>query len=90
MENPKDETLFRIIKIICEHIIPINKAIYKKHMELLAVIQPASRETVVDAMLKFSIINEEKISAQLEGKKGSLVHGGWSRNGTHFVTLIDY
>ena len=90
MENPKDKTLFRVIKIICDHNMLFNKVRHKRHMELLAEIQPASHEKIVDKMLQLSIIIEQKRSAELKGKKGIFRHDGWNRRGTHFVALMAF
>ena len=59
-------------------------------MEFLADIQIASHGSVVVTMLELSIMIEEKISAYMKGKKGSLMHDGWIRHGTNFVALISY
>ena len=55
-ENPKDKTLFRAIKLICEHIMPTSKIRGKRLMDLLGDIEPPSCHTVVVAILELSIV----------------------------------
>ena len=87
-ENPKEKILFHIIKLICEYNTHLNKVRDKKHTELLVDIQSTSSETVVATMIELSIIIEENISIEMKGKKGSITHDRWIRNGPHFVALM--
>lgn len=86
--NPKDRCLFRVIKLICDHNIPITKVRDKSFMDLLGDIEPTSYETVVATMLELAIIIEEKIAREIKGRKGSILHDGWSRYGVHYVALM--
>ena len=88
IENPKDKNLFRMIKLICEHNMSIIKIRDKRHVELLRDIEPVSHETVFSEILELSITIEEKISSEMKGRKGSILHDGWSRCGTHFFYLM--
>ncbi len=39
-------------------------------------------------MLELSLIVEEKIAAEIKGKKGIIMHDGWSKYSRHYFCLI--
>ncbi len=43
--------------------------------------------TFVDTLLELSFIVEE-ISAEIKGKKGVIMHDGWSKYARHYVCLL--
>ena len=45
-------------------------------------------DTFIDLALQTTYIVEEKIAAEVAGKKGCIIHDGWSHQGTHFVGLM--
>jgi hypothetical protein len=39
-------------------------------------------------MLELSLIVEEKVAAEMKGKKGTIMHNGWSKYSRHYVCLL--
>jgi hypothetical protein len=38
-------------------------------------------------MLELSMLVEEKIAKEMEGKNGTIIHDGWSKFARHYVCL---
>lgn len=86
MTNKPDMDLYLMMKCICLHNIPPHKYQDKDFGEDRksdAVVYKAWVETVVDLMY----IVEEKIAAETWGKRGMVVHDGWSRFSRHYNAL---
>ena len=47
-----------------------------------------SYPTLVNTMLELSLIVEEKIAAEMKGKRGIIMHDGWSKFSRHYVCLL--
>jgi hypothetical protein len=47
-----------------------------------------SHKTFTDTMLELSLIVEKKIAAEMKGKKGIIMHDGWSKYSRHYVCLL--
>ncbi len=48
----------------------------------------ASHKIFTNTMLELSLIVEEKIAAEMKGKKGIIMHDGWSKHSRHYVCLL--
>ncbi len=85
--NPQDRALFTAIQLVVKHNIPPTKLRDRSFMDLLNV-DPVSYKVCVHTMLELMLVVEDKIAKEMKGKKGSLLHDGWSRYGKHFVVLL--
>jgi hypothetical protein len=47
-----------------------------------------SQKTFTNTMLELSLIVEEKIAAEMKGKKWTIIHDGWSKYSKHYVCLL--
>ena len=86
MTNKPDMDLYLMMKCICLHNIPPHKYQDKdvgEDRKSDAVVYKAWVETVGDLMY----IVEEKIAAETWGKRGMVVHDGWSHFSRHYNAL---
>jgi hypothetical protein len=47
-----------------------------------------SHKTFTNTMLELSLIVEEKIAAEMKGKKKNIIHNGGSKYSRHYVCLL--
>ena len=47
-----------------------------------------SYKTLLNTMLELTLIVEEKIAAEMKGKRGIIMHDGWSKFSRHFVCVL--
>ena len=47
-----------------------------------------SYHTLIDTVLLLTMVVEEKIAAEIKGKKGRIMHDGWSKFSRHYVCLL--
>jgi hypothetical protein len=47
-----------------------------------------SHKTFTDTMLELSLIVEEKVAAEMKGKKGIIMHDWWSKYSRPYVCLL--
>ncbi len=41
-----------------------------------------------DAMLQLSLIVEKKVASEMSGKKGIIMHDGWSKFARHYLAIM--
>jgi hypothetical protein len=85
--NPQDLALHTWMKLVCLH----NTSIYKiNNSNICDVLSCAktSHKTFTNTMLELSLIVEEKITAEMRGKRGIIVHDGWSKYSRHYACLL--
>ncbi len=69
------------------HNTPIHKMNESNFCDVINC-ERTSRKTFTDTMLELSLIVEEKIAAEIKGKKGIIMHDGWSKYSRHYVCLL--
>jgi hypothetical protein len=42
----------------------------------------------VDAMLQLSLIVEKKVASEMSGKRGIIMHDGWSKFARHYLAIM--
>ncbi len=47
-----------------------------------------SYTTFINTLMKLSFVVEEKIAGKMNGKKGTIMHNGWSKFSRHYVCLL--
>jgi hypothetical protein len=45
-------------------------------------------EMIIDTILELTLIVEEKIAKEMNGKVGVIMHDGWSKFARHYVCLL--
>ena len=71
------------------HNVPISKVDDADFRSLLSCSETKlSYKTLVNTMLELTLIVEEKIAAEMKGKRGIIMHDGWSKFSRHFVCLL--
>lgn len=71
------------------HNVPITKIDNPNFRSLLCCNETKlSYKTFVNTMLELSLIVEGKIATEMKGKKGIIMHDGWSKYARHFVCLL--
>jgi hypothetical protein len=45
-------------------------------------------EMIIDTMLELTLVVEEKIAKEMNGKVGVIMHDGWSKFARHYVCLL--
>jgi len=85
--SPQDTALYTWMMLVCIHNTPITKINSADFCNLLCC-DSLSYHTFVDTMLLLTMIVEEKIAAEIKGKKGTIMHDGWSKFSRHYVCLL--
>lgn len=80
--SPQDTALYTWMMLVCIHNTPITKIKSADFCNLLCC-DSLSYHTLVDTMLMLTMIVEEKIAAEIKGKKGTIMHDGWSKFSRH-------
>jgi len=86
--SPQDAALHTWITLVCVHNIPITKA--KDHAFCMLIVNGAKvgYEMIIDTMLELTLVVEEKIAKEMNGKVGVIMHDGWSKFARHYVCLL--
>ena len=73
------------------HNVPIPKLKDKDFCQLLVCheLRPCY-QTFMNTMFDLSLIVEEKIAAEIKGKRGVIMHDGWSKFARHYVCLLAF
>jgi hypothetical protein len=85
--NDQDKTLNRMAILAILHNTPINKFRDESYVEAI-LLDPVSIDVFVSFLLWLTFVVEEKIGKEMKGKKGMVYHDGWTKYGTHFVSLF--
>ena len=85
--NSQEAALDIWIRLVCKHNVPLSK-IHDKEFRSFLNCEKISYPTLVDTLLQLSLLVEEKIAAEMKGKKGCIMHNGWSKYGRHYVCLL--
>ncbi len=86
-ENLQDLALHTWMKLVCLHNTPIQKMNDSDFCDVINC-ERTSHKTFTNTMLELSLIVEEKIAAEMKGKKGTIMHDGWSKYSRHYVCLL--
>ena len=85
--NPQDLALHTWMKLVCLHNMPIYKMEDRNFCDITNC-ERSSHHTFADTMLELSMIVEVKVAAEMKGKKGTIIHDGWSKYSRHYVCLL--
>jgi hypothetical protein len=85
--SAQDRALHHWIQLVCLHNISITK-IKDCNFSTLLISDEVSYDVYIHTMLELSILVEEKIAKEMEGKKGTIIHNGWSKFAKHYVCLL--
>ena len=83
----QDHALHTWMKLVCIHNVPITKLQDKDFASLLNC-EGTSYGVFVDTMLQLSLIVEKKIASEMAGKKGIIMHDGWSKFSRHYLAIM--
>ena len=83
----QDHALQTWIKLVCIHNVPITK-LKDKDFCLCLNCEGTSYSTVVDVMFQLSLIVEKKVASEMAGKKGIIMHDGWSKFARHYLAIM--
>jgi hypothetical protein len=83
----QDHALHTWIKLVCIHNVPITK-LKDKDFCLCLNCEGTSYSTVVDVMFQLSLIVEKKVASEMAGKKGIIMHDGWSKFARHYLAIM--
>ena len=86
--SSQDKALFMWTELVCDHNIALFKTRDKTFTRHLEGNKHVGYDMLVSLLLRLSIIVEEKIAKEMQGKKGGILHDGWSRHGRHYVALM--
>ncbi len=85
--NPQDLALHTWMKLVCLHNTPIQKMNDSNFCDGINC-ERTSHKTFTNTMSELSLIVEEKVAAEMKGKKGIIIHDGWSKYSRHYVCLL--
>ncbi len=86
-ENPQDLALHTWMKLVCLHNTPIHMMDDSNFCDVINC-ERTSNKTFTNTLLELSLIVEEKIAAEIKGKKGIIMHYGGSKYSRHNVCLL--
>jgi len=76
--KPQDHALWTWMELVCEENIAPNKLKNKSFTRHLNC-DEVSCNTFIDTMIHLMFVVEEKMAKEMKGKKGTILHDGWSR-----------
>ena len=85
--SDQDKGIYQALKLIVHHLIPISKLKDTTFTEMLKE-APVSIDVLMETMFHLTLVVEEKVSGEMKGKKGTILHDGWTRFGRHYVCLF--
>ena len=83
----QDHALHTWMKLVCIHNVPVTKVQDKDFASLLNC-EGTSYRIFVDTMFQLSLIVENKIASEMAGKKGIIMHDGWSKFARHYLAIM--
>ncbi len=83
----QEKALYHWMRLVTIHNIPITKLKDNAFCMLLSC-EKISYDVFIDTMLELSMIVETKIGAEMRGRKGTIIHDGWSKFSKHYVCLL--
>ena len=87
--HPTDIALHHWMQLVTIYNLPIHRLRDPNFCKLLVCNKNSPcYQTFVDTMLELSFIVEEKIAAEIKGKKGTIMHDGWSKYARHYICLL--
>ncbi len=84
--SAQDRALHYWMQLVCLHNIPFTK-IKDHNFSSLLICNEVSYDVFIPTMLELSIV-EEKISKEMEGKKGTIIHDSWRKFAKHYICLL--
>lgn len=85
--SERERALFTWVKLVCLHNESIAKMTNKDFCSMLNC-GKVSPPVFIKTLLELSLIVEEKIAKEMEGKKGVIMHDGWSKFARHYICLL--
>ena len=86
--NSQDKALRMWTERVCDNNIAPSKTRDKTFTKHLEGNKTVGYDMLISLLLRLSIVVEEKIAKEIQGKKGGILHDGWSRHGRHYVALM--
>ena len=87
MANEQDIVLHRMAVLVTVFNLAI--VLFKDPEFLMAILMEAADiDLFVDTLVWLTFIVEEKIAAEMKGKRGMIYHDGWTKFGVHYVCLF--
>lgn len=87
--KPGDIALYHWMKLVTLHNVPITKLTNEDFVSMLSYSEKSPcYKTFIDTMFELSLIVEQKIAKEMKGKKGIIMHDGWSKFARHYVCLL--
>jgi hypothetical protein len=83
----QEHALHHWMRLVTLHNIPITKIKDSDFCSLLSC-KKTSYDTFIETMLELSMIVEGKIAVEMKGRKGTIIHDGWSKFSKHYVCLL--
>ena len=74
-------------EVVCLHNTPIHKMNDSEFCDMINC-ERTSHTIFTNTMLELSMIVEEKVAAEMKGKKGTIMHDGWSKYSRHYVCFF--
>ena len=87
LATSQDKGIYQALIYAILHNTPLGKFKDKSYTDHLKEETP-SLDVILATMLELTLIVEEKIAAEMKGKKIVITHDGWSRFGRHYVALF--
>ena len=89
MLNTRDMELFDWIEMIVMESLPLSAVTSEMYRRKFKHKFKFGPKTVREVLLAMTLIVEGKLSAEMkEARRGSIVHDGWTKFGTHFLALF--
>ena len=87
MANEQDMLLHRMTLLVTVFNLAID--LFKNPEFLMAIVMDSvGIDLFVDFLIWLVFVVEEKVAAEMKGKKGMIYHDGWSKFGVHYVCLF--
>jgi hypothetical protein len=83
----QEHALHHWMRLVTLHNIPITKIKDSDFCSLLSC-KKTSCDIFIETMLELSMIVEGKFAVEMKGRKGTIIHGGWSKFSKHYVCLL--
>ncbi len=85
--NSQDFALHTLVQLVCLHNTPLTKMNDRKFCEILSC-DGLSYTTFINTLMELLFVVKEKIAGEMNGKKGTIMHDGWSKFSRHHVCLL--
>ena len=84
--NGQEESILSLIQLVTDHDLCPTKVRDESYMRHLKV-DGVAYQTLLDSLVHLMWVVEEKVTKEMIGNKGCILHDGWTRFGRHYVAL---